>query len=148
MMTWKVFQNRKTRSLSEDWLRALCWVDSSVSSPTSSISLLASFPPQRCRRIARVLLCQVMDFFFVQIRVFGSTLYQTREHCYSDLSLMDHPNVVSLKHCFFSTRSKDELFLNLVMKYVPETMYSVLKHYSNANQRMPLIYVKLYTYQV
>ncbi|KAL9665455.1 hypothetical protein QQ045_020875 [Rhodiola kirilowii] len=64
------------------------------------------------------------------------------------MRLMDHPNVVSLKHCFFSTTSKDELFLNLVMEYVPETMYRVLKHYNNANQRMPLIYVKLYTYQI
>ncbi|XP_057994700.1 shaggy-related protein kinase zeta isoform X2 [Hevea brasiliensis] len=64
------------------------------------------------------------------------------------MRLMDHPNVVSLKHCFFSTTSKDELFLNLVMEYVPETMYRVLKHYSSINQRMPLIYVKLYTYQM
>ncbi|KAM5578355.1 shaggy-related protein kinase eta [Rosa sericea] len=64
------------------------------------------------------------------------------------MRLMDHPNVVSLKHCFFSTTTKDELFLNLVMEYVPETMYRVLKHYSSMNQRMPLIYVKLYTYQI
>lgn len=61
---------------------------------------------------------------------------------------MEHPNVICLKHCFFSTTSRDELFLNLVMEYVPETLYRVLKHYSNANQRMPLIYVKLYMYQV
>jgi protein brassinosteroid insensitive 2 len=61
---------------------------------------------------------------------------------------MDHCNVVSLKHCFFSTTSRDELFLNLVMEFVPESLYRVLKHYSNMNQRMPLIYVKLYTYQV
>ncbi|KAH9742915.1 Shaggy-related protein kinase zeta [Citrus sinensis] len=57
------------------------------------------------------------------------------------MRLMDHPNVISLKHCFFSTTSKDELFLNLVMEYVPETMYRVLKHYSSMNQRMPLIYI-------
>ncbi|PKU72653.1 Shaggy-related protein kinase iota [Dendrobium catenatum] len=43
---------------------------------------------------------------------------------------------------------RDELFLNLVMEYVPECLYRVLKHYSNANQRMPLIYVKLYMYQI
>jgi protein brassinosteroid insensitive 2 len=61
---------------------------------------------------------------------------------------MDHCNVVSLKHCFFSTTSRDELFLNLVMEFVTESLYRVLKHYSNMNQRMPLIYVKLYTYQV
>jgi len=76
---------------------------------------------------------------------------QDRRYKNRELQLMrvlDHPNVISLKHCFFSTTSKDELFLNLVMEYVPETMYRVLKHYSSANQRMPLIYIKLYTYQV
>lgn len=64
------------------------------------------------------------------------------------MRVMDHPNVISLKHCFFSTTSRNELFLNLVMEYVPESMYRVLKHYSSSNQRMPLIYVKLYMYQV
>ncbi|CAL9132541.1 unnamed protein product [Musa textilis] len=61
---------------------------------------------------------------------------------------MDHPNVIPLKHCFVSTTSRDELFLNLVMEYVPETLYGVLRHFSNGNQRMPLIHVKLYTYQI
>ncbi|XP_052182769.1 shaggy-related protein kinase eta-like isoform X2 [Diospyros lotus] len=64
------------------------------------------------------------------------------------MRMMNHPNIVSLKHCFFSTTSKDELFLNLVMDYVPESMYHVLKRYSNQNQSMPLIYVKLYIYQI
>lgn len=64
------------------------------------------------------------------------------------LRLMDHPNVISLKHCFFSTTSNNELFLNLVMECVPETVHGVLKHYNSMNQRMPLIYIKLYTYQV
>ncbi|CAN1283595.1 Shaggy-related protein kinase eta, partial [Linum perenne] len=64
------------------------------------------------------------------------------------MRVMDHPNVISLKHCFFSTTSNNELFLNLVMEYVPESMYRVLKHYSNAKQAMPLIYVKLYAYQI
>ncbi|MFS7898233.1 putative protein-serine/threonine kinase CMGC-GSK family [Helianthus anomalus] len=31
---------------------------------------------------------------------------------------------------------------------MPETAYRVAKHYSKANQRMPMIYVKLYTYQI
>ncbi|RWW75110.1 hypothetical protein BHE74_00016879 [Ensete ventricosum] len=76
---------------------------------------------------------------------------QDRRYKNRELQLMrsmDHPNVISLKHCFFSTTSRDELFLNLVMEYVPETLYRVLRHYSSVNQRMPLIYVKLYTYQV
>ncbi|XXG61546.1 hypothetical protein AAC387_Pa05g0129 [Persea americana] len=76
---------------------------------------------------------------------------QDRRYKNRELQLMrsmDHPNVLSLKHCFYSTTSKDELFLNLVMEYVPETLYQALKHYSNVNQRMPLIYIKLYTYQI
>ncbi|KVH88038.1 shaggy-related protein kinase eta isoform X1 [Cynara cardunculus var. scolymus] len=76
---------------------------------------------------------------------------QDRRYKNRELQLMrtmDHPNVVSLKHCFYSTTSKDELFLNLVMEYVPETIFRVLKHHSDARQRMPLIYVKLYTYQI
>ncbi|KAJ0488216.1 putative protein-serine/threonine kinase CMGC-GSK family [Helianthus annuus] len=47
------------------------------------------------------------------------------------MRVMDHPNVVSLKHCFFSTTSRDEVFLNVVMEYVPETIYRVLKHHEN-----------------
>jgi len=34
------------------------------------------------------------------------------------------------------------------MEYVPESLYRVLKHYSSMNHRMPLIFVKLYTYQI
>jgi serine/threonine protein kinase len=64
------------------------------------------------------------------------------------MRLLDHPNVVSLKHCFLSTTEKDELYLNLVLEYVPETVHRVIKHYRKLNQKMPLIYVKLYTYQV
>ncbi|GMI85062.1 Arabidopsis GSK alpha, ARABIDOPSIS THALIANA SHAGGY-RELATED KINASE 11, shaggy-related kinase 11 [Hibiscus trionum] len=65
------------------------------------------------------------------------------------MRLLDHPNVVALKHCFFfSTTEKDELYLNLVPEYVSETVHRVIKHYTKLNQRMPLIYVKLYTYQI
>ncbi|URE33640.1 hypothetical protein MUK42_34159 [Musa troglodytarum] len=64
------------------------------------------------------------------------------------LRSMDHPNVIRLKNCFYSTSSRDDLFLNLVMEYVPESLYGVLRHFSNVNQRMPLIHVKLYTYQM
>ena len=79
-------------------------------------------------------------------KVLQDKRYKNRE--LQTMRLLDHPNVVSLKHCFFSTTEKDELYLNLVLEYVPETVYRVSKHYSRANQRMPMIYVKLYTYQV
>ncbi|KAF5951934.1 hypothetical protein HYC85_009878 [Camellia sinensis] len=31
------------------------------------------------------------------------------------MKMMDHPNVVALKHCFFSKTVKEELYLNLVL---------------------------------
>ncbi|WCJ20084.1 SHAGGY-related protein kinase dZeta [Euphorbia peplus] len=52
------------------------------------------------------------------------------------------------KHCFFSKSKNNELFINLVMEYVHESMDRVLKQYSNAKQTMPLVYVKLYMYQI
>ncbi|KAK8914625.1 Shaggy-related protein kinase alpha [Platanthera zijinensis] len=79
-------------------------------------------------------------------KVLQDKRYKNRE--LQTMRLLDHPNVVALKHCFFSTTEKDELYLNLVLEYVPETVHRVIKHYNKMNQRMPLIYVKLYTYQI
>ncbi|CAN6922151.1 unnamed protein product [Brassica oleracea] len=79
-------------------------------------------------------------------KVLQDRRYKNRE--LQTMRLLNHPNVVSLKHCFFSTTDKDELYLNLVLEYVPETVHHVINHYSNLNQRMPLVYAKLYTYQI
>ncbi|KAA3472587.1 shaggy-related protein kinase eta [Gossypium australe] len=79
-------------------------------------------------------------------KVLQDKRYKNRE--LQTMRLLDHPNVVALKHCFFSTTEKDELYLNLVLEYVPETVHRVIKHYNKLNQRMPLVYVKLYTYQI
>lgn len=79
-------------------------------------------------------------------KVLQDKRYKNRE--LQMMRLMEHPNIVSLKHCFFSTTDKDELYLNLVLEYVPETVYRITKHYTRINQRMPLLYVKLYTYQM
>ncbi|ERN19314.1 hypothetical protein AMTR_s00069p00059670 [Amborella trichopoda] len=79
-------------------------------------------------------------------KVLQDKRYKNRE--LQVMRLLDHPNVIRLKHCFFSTTEKDEVYLNLVMEFVSETVYKVAKHYSKMSQRMPLIYVKLYTYQI
>ncbi|KAL0436022.1 UNVERIFIED_CONTAM: Shaggy-related protein kinase alpha [Sesamum radiatum] len=79
-------------------------------------------------------------------KVLQDKRYKNRE--LQTMRLLDHPNVVSLKHCFFSTTEKDELFLNLVLEYVPETVHRVIRHYNKMSQRMPMIYVKLYAYQI
>lgn len=79
-------------------------------------------------------------------KVLQDKRYKNRE--LQIMRLFDHPNVVQLKHCFYSTTEKGELYLNLVLEYVPETVYRVSKHYSRMNQHIPVIYVQLYTYQI
>ncbi|KAE8681960.1 Shaggy-related protein kinase theta [Hibiscus syriacus] len=79
-------------------------------------------------------------------KVLQDKRYKNRE--LQIIRILDHPNVIQLKHCFFSTTEKDELYLNLVLEYVPETVHRVSKHYSRMNQRMPIVYVQLYTYQI
>ncbi|ORZ19875.1 Pkinase-domain-containing protein [Absidia repens] len=74
------------------------------------------------------------------------------------LRSLDHPNICVLRAHFyryeddakkFSKRSKkDKTYLNLVMDYMPETMYSVCQRYSKSKQRMPMLAIKLYMYQL
>lgn len=42
-----------------------------------------------------------------------------------------------------SVPQKDEVYLNLVLDYVPETVYRVARHYSRAKQTLPMVYVKV-----
>ncbi|GAA0166288.1 non-receptor serine/threonine protein kinase [Lithospermum erythrorhizon] len=79
-------------------------------------------------------------------KVLQDKRYKNRE--LQIMQMLDHPNVVGLKHSFFSTNDKDEVYLNLVLEYVPETVNRIARQYIRMNQRMPLIYVKLYTYQI
>ncbi|KAF5952960.1 hypothetical protein HYC85_010904 [Camellia sinensis] len=79
-------------------------------------------------------------------KVLQDKRYKNRE--LQIMRLLDHPNVVQIKHCFFSTTEKDEVYLNLVLEYVSETVYRVSRHYSRLSQHVPIIYVQLYTYQI
>ena len=57
---------------------------------------------------------------------------------------------VQLKSCFYSNgdRGADELFLNLVLEYIPETVYGMTKMYSDRREQMPIVCVLLYVYQL
>ncbi|XP_062500589.1 glycogen synthase kinase-3 beta-like [Corticium candelabrum] len=62
---------------------------------------------------------------------------------------LDHCNIVCLKYFFYSTGDKkDELYLNLVLEFVPETVHRVARHYSKSKQTIPFVYIKLYLYQL
>ena len=65
------------------------------------------------------------------------------------MRVLRHPNVVDLRAFFYTHGDKkDELFLNLVLEFVPETVYRASRHYTKVKQTMPILLVKLYIYQV
>lgn len=65
-----------------------------------------------------------------------------------------HPCILCLVSCLGThchscdLLSAVQVFLNLVLEFVPETVYRISKHYSKNSQRMPTLFVKLYVYQV
>jgi glycogen synthase kinase 3 beta len=61
------------------------------------------------------------------------------------MRLVSHPNIVALKAFFYSNgEKKDEVFLNLVLDFVPETVYRASRHYTKLKQAMPMLYVKVF----
>ncbi|WCJ22656.1 shaggy-related kinase 11 [Euphorbia peplus] len=79
-------------------------------------------------------------------KVLQDKRYKNREM--QTMRVLDHPNVVALRHCFLSTTKKEEVYLNLVLEYVPENVHQAIKRHNKMGQRMPLILVKLYFYQI
>jgi len=65
------------------------------------------------------------------------------------MKMVTHPNIVELKAYFLTNGERsDEVYLNLVLEYVPETLYKITRNYARARQSVPMIYVKLYMYQL
>ena len=63
---------------------------------------------------------------------------------------LDHCNVVKLKYFFHTMgeRGSSEVYLHLVLEYVPETLYKIARTHSRSRQNLPMILVKLYIYQL
>ncbi|XP_012140031.1 glycogen synthase kinase-3 beta isoform X2 [Megachile rotundata] len=62
---------------------------------------------------------------------------------------LEHCNIVKLKYFFYSSGDKkDEVYLNLVLEYIPETVYKVARHYNKNKQTIPINFIKLYMYQL
>lgn len=67
------------------------------------------------------------------------------------LSKGAHPNVLELKHHFYTdgdSGHKDEVYLNLVMAYMPCDLSRIINHYARTNRCVPMQYTKLYMYQL
>lgn len=66
------------------------------------------------------------------------------------LSQQSHPYIVLLKHHFTTKgeKSADEVYLNLVLEFVPETIYSICKHFNRRKEVIPTLSLKMYMYQL
>jgi serine/threonine protein kinase len=80
-------------------------------------------------------------------KVLQDTRYKNRE--LQIIKDLNHPNIVQMKHSFFSKgEKKNEVYLNLVLEYVPDTLYKVTRSYYKQKTPMPELTVKLYIYQI
>lgn len=62
---------------------------------------------------------------------------------------LDHCNIVKLKYYFYTSgEKKEEVYLNLVLEFIPETVYRVARHYNKQKQIIPISFIKLYMYQL
>ena len=60
------------------------------------------------------------------------------------MRLLSHRNIVGLKYYFYSNgEKKEEVFLNLVLEFVPETVYRTSRQYAKMKQSVPMQYIKV-----
>lgn len=82
------------------------------------------------------------------------------------MRIVQHPNIVELKAFYYSNGERvsvswhdpwfgltdriqrDEVYLNLILEYVPETVYRASRYFNKLKTVMPILEVKLYIYQL
>lgn len=92
-------------------------------------------------------------------RVLQDRRYKNRE--FQIMRSLDHPNIVRLIRGYFIScdsnsvtdgtslaAQNNDMVLNLVMDYVPETVYSIYKQYARLKQHVPLSIVRIVAYQL
>jgi len=78
-------------------------------------------------------------------RVLQDPRYKNRE--LQIMKMVRHPNTVQLINSFYE-RTKNEVFLNLVLAYVPRNLYEVSLGFSKRKEKMPMEHIRLYIYQL
>lgn len=58
--------------------------------------------------------------------------------------MLHHPNVTGLHYFFYSSGTKkEEIYLNLVLEFVPETVYQVTRSFARRKESVPMLHVKV-----
>ena len=80
-------------------------------------------------------------------KVYQDRRYKNRE--YTLTRTLNHPNVIHLMHAFYTTGEKqDEIYLNLVMNYVPDNLNRINRNYIQKKEQFPIFLIKLYSFQI
>ncbi|KAI4185551.1 MAG: hypothetical protein L6R41_004059 [Letrouitia leprolyta] len=65
------------------------------------------------------------------------------------MRIVRHPNIVELKAFYYSNGDrKEEVYLNLVLEFVPETVYRASRFFNKLKTTMPILEIKIYIYQL
>ena len=84
-------------------------------------------------------------------KVLQDKRFKNRElHIMKQLRSEPHPNVIQLQHQFYSSgeRSDDEVYLNLVLEYMPDTVYGVARAWQKAKTPLPTTHARIYVWQL
>jgi len=80
-------------------------------------------------------------------KVYQDKRYKNREYIIT--KEMNHPNIIKLSHAFYTTGEKqDEIYLNLVMNYVPDNLNRIVRNYVKNKEEFPIFLIKLYAFQI
>lgn len=80
-------------------------------------------------------------------KVFQDSRYKNRE--LDIMKQLNHQNVVKFITAFYSNgEKKDQVYLNAVMEYVPDTLSKVIRTYFKNKSSFPAILVKVYAFQM
>jgi len=80
-------------------------------------------------------------------KVFQDKRFKNRE--LQILKTVNHPNLIKMRSHFYTQgNSKKELYLNIVMDFVPETLSRVIRNHVKNEYQIPNLLVKLLSYQL
>ena len=67
-------------------------------------------------------------------KVYQDRRYKNRE--YSIIKSLSHPNIIKVLHAFYTTgEMKDEIYLNIVMNYVSDNLFRMIRNYYQKNDK-------------
>ncbi|SCU80474.1 LAMI_0B02542g1_1 [Lachancea mirantina] len=61
---------------------------------------------------------------------------------------LQHPQIIDLLYYFYETDPQGEVYLNLILEFMPQSLYQRLRRFVAQRSNMPRLEIKLYMYQL